>query len=489
MGAEDNGLTLEGLAHKLEALQRENSENTQRLETLERENAELRHEVTAPRGSGTRRNAPDEARSLVPRRDGERSSQFDGQVSRRALLGKAGAAAVAAMAAGTLMYPRQAKANHYGSGIDVNWIDTHHLLSEASTVGDRAIVALNTADDAGAVFAENSGSGPAVRALGGTGVWGSSSTTGQSGVYGQHTGTAGYGVVGDGKGNGAGVVGRNSGGEGVRGEGSTTAEVAGVRGLGKTGVWGSSSATGYSGVYGQHTGSAGYGVVGDGKGTRTAGVLGRNKDGAFGYGVQGEGSTGVYGTSNVGGAGTGVKGENTSTIAGYGVYGVTQVGTGVFGFSRTDGPGVEGLASTGSEAGVLGRNRSGGTGVKGEGQTGVWGAGPIGVRGDGEVFGVRGESTQAGTSGIYGRNDSGIGAQGNGKTGVLGISSGGGYGGQFEGGKAQLMLKPAGTLGKPTTGTHTKGEIYMDKAGALFVCTAGDGTTVGTWKKVNMQLV
>ncbi len=93
MGTEDNGLTLEGLAHKLEALQRENAENTQRLETLERENAELRHEVTAPRGSGTRRNAPDEPRSLVPRRDGERASGFEGPVSRRSLLSKAGAAA------------------------------------------------------------------------------------------------------------------------------------------------------------------------------------------------------------------------------------------------------------------------------------------------------------------------------------------------------------------------------------------------------------
>ncbi len=52
-----------------------------------------------------------------------------------------------------------------------------------------------------------------------------------------------------------------------------------------------------------------------------------------------------------------------------------------------------------------------------------------------------------------------------------------------------MKLKPAGSAGAPTTGTHRKGEIYMDSAGALFVCTAGDGTTVGTWKKLTMKLV
>jgi hypothetical protein len=41
MGEEDNGLSLEGLAHRLQA--------------LERENAELRQEVSALRSSGTRR--------------------------------------------------------------------------------------------------------------------------------------------------------------------------------------------------------------------------------------------------------------------------------------------------------------------------------------------------------------------------------------------------------------------------------------------------
>jgi hypothetical protein len=200
----------------------------------------------------------------------------------------------------------------------------HHTNPGPGVVGDA-----NGPDFAG-VLGRNSN---------GTGVWGQSSKTGFSGVYGQHTGTLGFGIVGDGKGEaGAGVLGRNSGGEGVRGEGSTQAEVAGVRGLGKTGVWGSSSATGYSGVYGQHDG-LGFGVVGDGRGNSNAGVLGRNLSG---------------------------------------------------------------------------------------------------------------------------------------------------YGGQFEGGRAQLKLKPGGSAGKPT-GVHTKGEIYMDSAATLFVCTASG--TPGKWRKVSTTLV
>jgi hypothetical protein len=117
-----------------------------------------------------------------------------------------------------------------------------------------------------------------------------------------------------------------------------------VRGLGKTGVWGSSAATGYSGLYGQHTGSAGYGVVGDGTGATGAGVIGRNPNGN----------------------------------------------------------GVEARDSV--------------------------------------------------------------------------------YGGKFAGSRAQLLLVPKSATGRPTTGAHTKGEIYMDSAGALFVCTASG--TPGTWRKV-----
>lgn len=254
---EDNGLSLEGLAH--------------RLETLERENAELRQEVSALRSSGTSRGEVPALRSSDRRREtGAGSSESAGQVSRRSLLSKAGAAAVAAVAAGTLLNTREAKALHTNStGITPEYVVTNFVSA-----------------------------------------W--NHINGQAGVRGEGN----VGVLGI----------------------SPNDQQAGVKGEGSTGVWGVSSKTSYSGVYGEHTGTSGHGTVGIGKG---------------------------------------------------------------------------GLA------GVLGRNSTG-------------------------------------------------------------------YGGQFEGGKAQLLLKPGATKGKPS-GAHTKGEIYMDAAGTLFVCTAGG--TPGRWRKVSTTAV
>jgi hypothetical protein len=38
---------------------------------------------------------------------------------------------------------------------------------------------------------------------------------------------------------------------------------------------------------------------------------------------------------------------------------------------------------------------------------------------------------------------------------------------------------PKGSAGKPTSGAHTKGEVYMDSAGTLFVCTANGTPALG----------
>ena len=280
MGAEDNGLSLEGLA--------------QRLEALERENTELRNEVSALRGSDTHQSE-----------EGKAAPEFEGQVSRRTLLSKAGAAAVAAMAAGTLMYPRQAKADHWDPGISVNFVDTHEVIITKVAPGHALSASSNDGFTATLLGSNSYSRGTAVVGRAWTGVFGNSAQEGGTGYP-----------------------------DGV-----------GVRGIAKdgTGVWGSSSKTGYSGVYGQHTGTAGYGVVGDGTGSTGAGVFGRNPNG----------------------------------------------------------PGVEARDSR--------------------------------------------------------------------------------YGGKFAGSRAQLLLVPKGTAGKPS-GAHTKGELYMDSAAALFVCTASG--TPGTWRKV-----
>ncbi len=513
MDTQGNGLTLEALA--------------QRLEALERENTELRHEVAGLRASGTHQNEVAEMRGSERRLDGEPVPVLEGRVSRRSLLSKAGAAAVAAAAAGTLFSPREAKANHSDQVVQAFHVNTHSLRA-----GPTGIVSTINWDNKGAVESSNdnslgigvkgtsSGTGvlgtstndsqAGVKGEGPTGVWGVSSRDTFSGVYGEHKGTAGHGTVGIGKGGHAGVLGRNlnTNGIGVQGVTNNTDGLAGVKGEGSTGVWGASSRTSHSGVYGEHTGTSGHGTVGIGKGG-AAGVLGRNRSGE---GVLGEGkSSGVRGVSSFDG-GFGVHGEHVNSsghgIVGdgmgpdyAGVLGRNSDGTGVWGrSSKTEYSGVYGQHTgtsgygivgdgTGTSAGVLGRN-PGGTGVRGEGSTS---AEVAGVRGLGKR-GVWGSSSATGYSGVYGEHTgtSGDGVVGAGKgvgAGVLGRNNTG-YGGQFEGGRAQLMLKPGVITGKPTSGAHTKGEIYMDSAGALFVCVASNTSTAAAkWRKVTTTAV
>ncbi len=390
MSAENNGLTLEGLAKNLET-------QAQRLQTLERENAELRHEVTALRASGTVRGGVAELGNSDTRRDRDAMSEFEGLVSRRSLLSKAGAAAVAAVAAGMLIHPRGAKANHYDDEILVDHVETHGV-SVFGQGDDPGVVAVVNSDRAAALNGRNIASGP--------------------GVKGTNTGT-GPGVLGNGTG----------------------------------GVEGYSSASGKAGVYGRNVDIAGPGVVGDGKGASFAGVRGNNSGGV---GVEGHGKNGVYGLSSTGDGWGAVVGRSTGQ-GGIGTYGEGLSGVGVKGVGKHGSGGGQGVV---------------GAGVEGSGLYGVWG-----------------ESSVENSVGVVGRNRNGIGVAGDGQTGVRGDSFGGGYGGRFGGGKAQLMLDPGGSVGKPTSGTHNQGEIYMDSAGTLFVCTAGDGTTVGTWRKVTTTAV
>ena len=257
MGARETGPTLEGLAKKLEA-------QAQRLETLERENERMRSENAELRGK----------KMAAPTGPEENESGLDyfadeERVSRRALLTKAGVAAVAAVAAGTLLRSREAQAT----------VTTFNDTVRVRTENDKNRTDIGNPDFAAAVSANNEAGGDGVSGLAhdssaagvygynfdGDGVKGGTNTNDYSGVYGEHTGTVGYGIAGDGKGeSGAGVLGRNQDG---------------------TGVHGKSSKTGYGAITAEHTGTSGYGVVGLGTGP-SAGVLGRNNSG---YGGQFEG--------------------------------------------------------------------------------------------------------------------------------------------------------------------------------------------------------
>jgi hypothetical protein len=176
MDAERSGPTLEALADRLEA--------------LERENAELRGKVSALEGSHGRRDEAADPRGSEPLEELE-----EGRISRRRLLGKAGAAAAGLVVAGALTQRdiREARAD------DPNTFTS----TSASTPG---------------VTGENT--------FGGIGVYGkclygiqgeSNGATGQ-GVHGINS-TAGDGILGDSQG-GAAIHGRSFGptGVGVHGE-------------------------------------------------------------------------------------------------------------------------------------------------------------------------------------------------------------------------------------------------------------------------------
>ena len=252
---------------------------------------------------------------------------------------------------------------------------------------------------------------------------------------------------------------------GVIGEGSSV----GVRGRGPAGVTGSSTTTGADGfgVIGYGNGTSGRGVKGFGTGSG-AGVEGENLS-KTGPGVYGRGRNGVVGESST---------DNWTAVAGvhsgegYGVAGqVTSVNTpATQGANYGSGPGVRGLNINNLGVGVQG---VGNIGVRGDTTT----AGSYGVYGSNNAGGhaVGGNTTSTSRAGVYGSN---FGAG----PGVTGVAANG-YGGQFQGGKAQLKLIPSGTTGRPTTGAHTKGELFMDSAANLYVCTVSG--TPGTWRRVS----
>ena len=214
----------------------------------------------------------------------------------------------------------------------------------------------------------------------------------------------------------------------------------------------------------------------EGKGFGVWGMGGGS--GVGGIGVRGtHGQIGVYGeTIHSSDRAYGVAGYNADPNfgGGAGVYGENVKGDGVQGVGGSGGSGVRG-------------DSNGGSGVYGQGRTGVRGesSAPEGVGVHGETAGdstrgVFGRTTGFNGQGVSGEGLNGTGVLGTGKTGVAGMSTGSGYAGYFEGGKAQLRIMPSLESGRPTTGSHFKGEIYMDTAGTLFVCI-GTGTP-GKWR-------
>ncbi|HXY46160.1 MAG TPA: hypothetical protein VEH29_18385 [Acidimicrobiales bacterium] len=227
-------------------------------------------------------------------------------------------------------------------------------------------------------------------------------------------------------------------------------------------------------------------VIGDTDGSG-AGVLGLSSAGDGVYGV-------FNGTSGIStGLHAGVVGDTDESAAG--VLGLSSAGDGIYGVAF----GKSGI-STALHAGVVGDNGTLGPGVIGLSNVcGVYGIATArsslaaifaGVTGDSSsetgvlgmssgADGVHGLTTAAGASGVAGIDQ----ATGSTSHGLYGGSDNG-IGGYFQGGRAPLLLAPSSSAGAPTSGDHSKGEIYVDSDGAVFVCTVGDGSDVGTWQQL-----
>ena len=191
MRAEEvNGLTLEGLAH--------------RLETLERENAELRQKVATLEGADEGHHEPS-------------ASEPEGRVSRKWLLSRAGVATLGVVAAGAL------------SQRDVRPAQAENVVNDywkfVANVTQRGAVEGNNAHNRG--FGMH-GHSPWVGVRGTSNNWGVAGTcTPAPGI----DPSIGVGVQGEHQGSGPGVLGSSSNGPGVQGFGQG-ANATGVDGRG-----------------------------------------------------------------------------------------------------------------------------------------------------------------------------------------------------------------------------------------------------------------
>jgi hypothetical protein len=138
---------------------------------------------------------------------------------------------------------------------------------------------------------------------------------------------------------------------------------------------------------------------------------------------------------------------------------------------------------------VWGNNAGTGIGVKGTSASGygVYGSsegthGIIGTTSSSGSGGVCGSVTDPVSSGVWGSNSgSGPGTKGTSSSGPGGFFS--------SAAGVPLHLDPGGTTGHPTSGTFVVGDVYVDAAGSMFLCTKGGtyGTnTPPVWGQVHL---
>ncbi len=282
---------------------------------------------------------------------------------------------------------------------------------------------------------------------GGIGLLGTSSYEGvgvQGGIATNQVDSAYFIAVGGTAINGVGVSGKSINNNGVVGSSANVyfAAVQGNHSQGGDGVQGTSS--GGSGVVGYSTGD-GIGVIG----------------GPASADIEGHGFTGVLGFANYG-----VGGEFSSSD-GTGLQASSNAGLALLAQSGT-GPAIN-ATSASPDAAVVISNSGHGPGVS---VSSLTGNAIVAVANNATVVQATASSVH---SAVHGLSQNGVAVQG---------ESVSGYGGDFSGGRAPLVLRAATTAGAPATGNHTTGELFVDSTGKLFFCSASGAP--GTWKQVSL---
>jgi hypothetical protein len=207
------------------------------------------------------------------------------------------------------------------------------------------------------------------------------------------------------------------------------------------------------------------GVAIRGRTNATAGLT------VFGAGVFGDSDLypGVLGHSSSAGGVSGVTGSYPTTIPeAAGVVGASAKQPGVIGASDSS-PGVRGFASIGP-------------GVRGESTNGSGVVGSLGASGFTGRAGTIGEAASSYGVAGFSNTRSGVRAASNKAEGIYATSTTN-VGGRFGGSRAAINLIPRTTAGRPTSGSHGRGDLVVDRNGALYLCTASG--TPGTWVKVS----
>jgi hypothetical protein len=149
-------------------------------------------------------------------------------------------------------------------------------------------------------------------------------------------------------------------------------------------------------------------------------------------------------------------GDGTTVIQGAANVNTSQTGT------------ILNAAASSSPVALLTSDNSASSSPDVNNTSGVTAVGPIGTTG---VIGV---ANGGGGYGVWGQTSAGFAVVGNSGTGIDLAA--------FGTGRVIQGLQPF--AGAPASGFYLAGEMIRDSNGELWLCTAGDGSTVGTWVKV-----